>query len=548
MASSRPTQKRPSPRHAPLIPAVPSAFTAPAPSSPRTPFAPSRKLLLLPATIGVVIGSLGSLAHNTTLQRTFVGVGAILLGWCLALYAATRQSDRVLILEYVPRMQHWLQAMTQGSLILYWAINTPLVFGFFPFILVQLLFAYAFDSLLAWSRRKVFVLGFGPFPVVFSINLFLQFKPQWFYWQFVLVALGFAAKEFIHWKREGRSVHIFNPSSFPLAIFSLFLLVTASTDLTFGNTIANTIADTPHIYLAIFLLTLPVQIFFGVARVTLWAALVMYLTGLVYFAITGTYLFYDAFIPPAVFIGMSLLVTDPSTSPRTELGRFIFGALYALGTILLFVLLERVHAPTFYDKLLPIPVMNLMVRGIDRMVRSRPLAVLAPERLGRSLRPIQRNLAITSIWVLVFVGLYSVQGVGDRHPGQYLPFWHEACGAGHARACTYAATLTVVLCRQGSGWACNETAILERRLGRPSAADFQRSCDLGFPAGCENLTRRGAEVATLASGPPALRDLPIVLGGSKPPLRERDPAKLYAIACEQGWPGACGHSAGEAPR
>lgn len=538
MASSRPTQKRPSPRQAPLVPSEPSAFAASA-SVPRPPLASSRKLLLLPATIAVIIGALSSLTGTITLQRTFVGVAAVLLLWCAVLVFVTRRSNRVLTLEYLPRMQHWLQAMTQGSLILYWAINTPLIFGFFPFILVQLLFAYAFDSLLAWSRRSAYVLGFGPFPVVFSINLFLQFKPQWFYWQFILVALGFAAKEFIHWKREGRSVHIFNPSSFPLAVFSLFLLVTARTDLTFGNTIANTIADTPHIYLAIFLLTLPVQIFFGVARVTLWAALVMYLTGLVYFAATGTYLFYDAFIPPAVFIGMSLLVTDPSTSPRTELGRFIFGALYAFGTIILFVVLERAHAPTFYDKLLPIPIMNLMVRGIDRLVRSRPLAALAPERLGGSLTPIQRNLAITSVWVLVFVGLYSVQGVGDRHPGQYLPFWHEACGAGHPRACTYAATLTVVLCRQGSGWACNETGILERRLGRASIPDFQRSCDLGFPAGCENLTTRDAPVASLASGPPTLRDLPIVLGGSKPPVRERDPAKLYAMACEQGWPGAC---------
>lgn len=545
MASSRSTQKRPSSR-SPLGPPQPAHSSSVSLTISPQRLGSSRKLLLLPAAIAVVIAALGLLAHNATLQRTFLGVGAVLLGWCIALSWATRQSNRVLVLEYLPRMQHWLQALTQGSLILYWAVNNPLVFGFFPFILVQLLFAYAFDSLLSWSRRNVYVLGFGPFPVILSINLFLEFKPQWFYWQFVLVALGFAAKEFIHWKRDGRSVHIFNPSSFPLAVFSLFLLVTASTDLTFGNTIANTIADTPHIYLAIFLLTLPVQIFFGVARVTLWAALVMYLTGLVYFATTGTYLFYDAFIPPAVFIGMSLLVTDPSTSPRTEMGRFIFGALYAFGTILLFVLLERVHAPTFYDKLLPIPIMNLMVRGIDRMVRSRPLAAFAPEQLGRSLTPLRRNVVITFVWVLVFGGLYSVQGVGDRHPGQYLPFWHEACGAGHARACTYAATLTVVLCRQGSGWACNETGILERRLGRPSDVDFRRSCDLGFSVGCDNLTRRDAPVTSLASGPPALRDLPIVLAGSKPPLRERDPAKLYTMACEQGWPGACGGSADRA--
>ena len=54
-------------------------------------------------------------------------------------------------------------------------------------IAAQLLFAYAFDMLLAWSRRDDYTLGFGPFPVIFSINLFLWFKPDWFYLQFLMV-------------------------------------------------------------------------------------------------------------------------------------------------------------------------------------------------------------------------------------------------------------------------------------------------------------------------------------------------------------------------
>ena len=66
------------------------------------------------------------------------------------------------------------------------------------------LFACAFDMLLTWSRRDAYVLGFGPFPVIFSINLFLWFKPDWFYLQFLMVALGFAAKELIRWDKEGR--------------------------------------------------------------------------------------------------------------------------------------------------------------------------------------------------------------------------------------------------------------------------------------------------------------------------------------------------------
>ena len=90
------------------------------------------------------------------------------------------------------------------------------------------MFAYAFDALLAWSRRDTYTFGFGPFPIIFSTNLFLWFKPDWFYLQFLLVAVGFAAKELIRWNKDGRRVHIFNPSSFTLAVFSLALLLPAA--------------------------------------------------------------------------------------------------------------------------------------------------------------------------------------------------------------------------------------------------------------------------------------------------------------------------------
>ena len=38
---------------------------------------------------------------------------------------------------------------------------------------------------------------------------------------------------------------------------------------------------------------------------------------------------------------MHLLFNDPSTSPRTELGRIIYGALYGLSTVALYELLGQ---------------------------------------------------------------------------------------------------------------------------------------------------------------------------------------------------------------
>ncbi len=90
------------------------------------------------------------------------------------------------------RPQHYLQACLQGSLILYWGFYWREVYHAAPLIVAQLLFAYGFDSLLSWTHRRKFALGFGPFPIIFSLTLFFWFKDPLFYWQFVMVAIGFA--------------------------------------------------------------------------------------------------------------------------------------------------------------------------------------------------------------------------------------------------------------------------------------------------------------------------------------------------------------------
>ena len=278
-------------------------------------------------------------------------------------------------------------------------------------IVAQLIFAYAFDMLLVWSRRDTYTVGFGPFPVIFSINLFLWFKPDWFYLQFLIVAVGFAAKEVIHWNKDGRQAHIFNPSSFPLGLFSLILILTKATDLTWGAEIATTQLNPPYIYLLIFLVALPGQFLFGVASMTLAAVVTVYTFGLLYFAATGTYFFFlGSSIPISVFLSMHLLFTDPSTSPRTELGRLTFGMLYGLSVVVLFALLGRAGAPTFYDKLLAVPVLNVMIQGIDRAARSHALKRFDPAALGRSLTPQRRNLAYMSVWAVIFMIIQVLSG------------------------------------------------------------------------------------------------------------------------------------------
>ena len=197
----------------------------------------------------VAFGFLDAVRQNPTLQWSFLGPGALLLAWNVVVFGLAQRKGRMLTLEIALRKQHYVQASAQVVILLYWGWYWRPVYDSAFLIAAQLVFAYAFDMLLCWSRRDNYTFGFGPFPIIFSINLFLWFADDWFYLQFLLVALGFWAKELIRWNKGGRRVHIFNPSSFPLAVFSLGLILTGTSDLTWGQDIAITQFYPPPTYI-----------------------------------------------------------------------------------------------------------------------------------------------------------------------------------------------------------------------------------------------------------------------------------------------------------
>jgi hypothetical protein len=468
-------------------------------------------------------------------------VGAALVVWSALLFGVLRRGQTV-TLEVALRRQHYLQACVHSVLLLYWGYYWREVYHAAPLVLAQLLFAYGFDSLLSWTHRGKFALGFGCFPIVFSITLFFWFKDPWFYWQFVMVATGLAAKEFLRWKRDGINTHIFNPSSFPLALAGVALVLADASAMTWGFDVAQTQFYPPYIYLVIFLIALPGQYFFGVTSMTMAAVVTTFAFSALYCAATGSYYFVDSHVPIAVFLGMHLLFTDPSTSPRTELGRIFFGVLYGLTVVLLYDLLLSANTPGFYDKLLQVPLLNLSVILLDRLARSPMLKAVDPAAWGRALAPRRRHLAYIGVWAIAFTAMSASGHLGDKHPGQWTPFWDQACAADKRDACINLYFLQEGFCADGSPWACNEVGILlaERydNLTRAASA-FDRACTLQFAAGCDNL-------AVLARGGPFRHDDPtyvdyqFILRGSKGPIQDREPARLYARACELGWRAACG--------
>ncbi len=477
---------------------------------------------------------------NTTLTWSFWAAVAVLLVWQVVLFLRLQGASAGRSFRTVLRLQHYLQAALQVILLSYWGWYWRPVYDMAWLMVAQVAFAYAFDMLLAWSRRDTYVLGFGPVPIILSINLFLWFRHDWFYLQFLMIAVGFLGKEFVRWHRDGKLTHIFNPSAFALVTFSLVLIATNATELTWGPEIASTLVLAPRIYLVLFLIGLVVMYYFSITLIAGFAAVVLFGSSALYAAVTGVPYFIDSEIPAAVFLGLHLLVTDPSTSPRTPLGKAVFGVLYGVSVFGLYALLGAIGAPTFYDKLLCMPLLNLSVRRIDVFVRSvQARRIVSRRRLDWA--SARSNLAYMAVWVLFFSAMAALGRTDGKHTGDSLPFWEQACAEGRRNGCERLLSIEASYCGDNSGWACNELGrhFSEGTLDTPdpelALAYFSRACELRFQAACLNLLEPGG--ATRAD--PKLLDLRLLLRERKQNLMEMPERDLYARACDHGWAFAC---------
>ena len=508
-----------------------------------TPTPTSRRVLYLPLalTLGLLgLSLLPRVQGNLRLAWSFWGTAGALLVWQTALFLRLRSASAGRSLRNVLRPQHYVQAMVQVAVFAYWGWYWRPVYDFAVLLAAQLVFAYAFDMLLAWSRRETYVLGFGPFPIIFSINLFLWFRDDWFYLQFLMIGVGFLGKELVRWHRAGRKVHIFNPSAFALGLFSLVLITTGTTDLTWGQEIASTLTLAPLIYLYLFLLGLIVMYFFSITLVAGSAAVVLFGLSALYASLTGVPYFLDSDIPAAVFLGLHLLITDPSTSPRTSPGKLLFGSLYGAGVFGLYMVLGAAGAPTFYDKLLAVPLLNLSIRGIDSFVDlARESAALARWRLEWA--PLRANLAHMAAWIVFFGAMTAMGKTDGKHTGDSLPFWEQACVEGRSNACTRLIQLQTTYCGDNSAWACNELGI-HFTQGEIVASDSElargylaRACELRFQAACVNLLDPGG----FNRADPRLLDLRLLLREAGQNLMEMSEPELYTRACDHDWAFAC---------
>ena len=485
---------------------------------------------------------------NARLAWSFLGAAGTLLLFLFFLRRQVVRTGRSLQYEFLAKPVHYVQLTMHTCIYTYWGWYWREVYHQIPLIIAQIVFVYVLDMLVCWSRRDKWILGFGAFPIVLSTNLFLWFKPDWYFLQFLMLATGVLCKEFITWTREGRRTHIFNPSAIALFVFSVGLIVTHSTHISWGDEISVSFQQPPYIYLEIFLLGLVVQALFSVTLVTLSAAATLYVMNLIFTHSTGLYFFVDTSIPVAVFLGLHLLVTDPATSPRKNLGKFVFGCMYGAGVFGLYWLLDWLGVPTFYDKLLVVPPLNLTVRALDRASVALTSRFRMPEWTPR-----RANFAFMGVWVCLFVVMTSTGFLGNNNPGADPEFWRKACVEGQGKACQSWVRTMGILCSHGSGSACltlgsalNEGRMVPRDAGA-AGKNFAHSCELGLPNGCAGVLRVAAEnggsffqsACDRGDGESCFLLGSLYYAGEGVP---KDPVRAFALlqrSCSSGWWRGC---------
>lgn len=512
-------------------------------------------LALIPTSILACFGVIDRVYSTPRLLAGFAGAVAVLVVFFVFLYRQVESSGRKITYEFAPRPVHYVQFAMQAALYAYWGWYWRQVYQDLFLIGAQIVFAYALDMLICWSRRDKYVLGFGPVPIVVSANLFLWFKDDWFFLQFLLIAVALLGKEFIKWTRDGHRTHIFNPSAFALFLFSVVLLATRSTDLTWGVQIATTFHRPPHIYLEIFFLGLVVQALFRVTLVTLSSAAALYALNLWYTSTTGDYQFIDSNIPVAVFLGLHLLTTDPATSPRRDLGKIIFGALYGAGAFYAYTLLKMIDGPEFYDKLLIVPFLNLGVKGLDHLsdaVADRFKSLTAALRA----RPRALNFAWMGVWAGLFVTMTASGFLvkGTEHPGSKPELWGHLCEKGRTSACPTWINILRGKCQEDSAADCLalgntlEAGKYVKKDTVEAGVTLGRSCDSGLKDACisllEYMRKEGTDPLASAcdrgDGAGCFVLGSLFSAGAGVPKNPDMAFELFRKSCDVGWPRGCG--------
>lgn len=285
-----------------------------------------------------------------------------------------------------PRIQfkltHALPMLLQLIILTYWSYSFHPLRDYAWFVAFQIGYAYAVDLLLSWRRHGVVRFTLAPLPLVLSTNLFVQFQPSATL-QLVIISLAIVSKELF--RRDGR--HIFNPSAIAITLVGIVNLLFLPH---LGGDVAAELESGRYMPFLILALALVVQSRVPVALISISAATVMMLT---HFSVTW----------PANLLVFTLLATDPATTPRTAVGRIVYGALIG-GLFATFTIsLNHAGVSDFYGKVACVPVANLLVPFADRFASRLP-------EVERALRPARNRWHIALFATIILTRLWMTWG------------------------------------------------------------------------------------------------------------------------------------------
>lgn len=266
---------------------------------------------------------------------------------------------------YEFRPAYFVQALAQSSIYLYVSFYYEGIGQHAPLIIIQLIFAHLVYFLVTLNQEGRIRLNFSMFPIVLSINLFIWFYPTYFAWHLVLVAAAILAKTYLVREVNGKVSHIFNPSALVMSATAVVVIAFGLSHVLRSVYLIHNYPEAPNVLLLIFAVGAVSQWLGRTQFVAIGAFLAIILVmSALDFSIGGK--FHRAWLSPSVFIGVTLLITDPATSPRNQWAQMLFGLAYGFSVMPLLMLLTYTGHWGLYDKILIVPLLNYLAPYLDR--------------------------------------------------------------------------------------------------------------------------------------------------------------------------------------
>jgi hypothetical protein len=266
----------------------------------------------------------------------------------------------------------FFQFLAQLVIYLYWGKYNPVVIERIPLIIHQIAFGYLFHFSLCMFYEKKLTVSFSTSAAIMSANLFIWFAPKVYFFHYIIIMATILGKMFLVRKINGVERHIFNPSGLVSFLLAAAISIYSFNDgfnffeYIYGPQIGAYWLWLPHFDIVVLI----------ASCLTLWTPNLYLIPISCYTLLLGanfaTQFFYgkyllDALGKGSVFLGVTLLITDPATSPKTKIGQILFGMSYAISLALAFTVLISFRWNLYYKKVFFICLLNLLTPFYDHL-------------------------------------------------------------------------------------------------------------------------------------------------------------------------------------